>query len=388
MGLIANYNLRSMIVRKGTAAMTAMGIAMVVAVFVMTMAIAQGFRGALVASGSNENAILLRKGATSETVSAVLKPQLPLIESMPQVARTADGHALASPELVVIISLPRASDDHPANVPLRGVGPRAFEVRNTLQFVEGRRFTPGMREINVGKQAVARFKGLTLGSDVRFGGVAWKVVGIFTADDASFESEVWGDVDLMMPAFQRNGYQSVTVKLVDPSAFDSFQAAVGNDPRLDLKPNRERDYYERQSETTGTLIRIFAIFVTAILSIGAVFGAVNTMYAAVAYRTREIGTLRALGFSRLRIVTAFLAESVALALVGGVVGCIIALPVHGLSTGAMNMASFSELAFKFRITPALLAGGLLFSAVMGAVGGLLPALRAARIPVARALREI
>jgi putative ABC transport system permease protein len=388
MGLIANYNLRSMIVRKGTAAMTAMGIAMVVAVFIMTMAIAQGFRGALVASGSNENAILLRKGATSETVSAVLKPQLPLIESMPQVARTADGHALASPELVVIISLPRASDDRPANVPLRGVGPRAFEVRNTLRFVEGRRFTPGMREINVGKQAVARFKGLTLGSDVKFGGVSWKVVGIFTADDASFESEVWGDVDLMMPAFQRNGYQSVTVKLVDPSAFDSFQAAVGNDPRLDLKPNRERDYYEGQSETTGTLIRVFAIFVTAILSIGAVFGAVNTMYAAVAYRTREIGTLRALGFSRLRIVTAFLAESVALAVVGGVVGCIIALPVHGLSTGAMNMTSFSELAFKFRITPALLAGGLLFSAVMGAVGGLLPALRAARIPVARALREI
>jgi len=388
MGLIANYNLRSMIVRKGTAAMTAMGIAMVVAVFIMTMAIAQGFRGALVASGSNENAILLRKGATSETVSAVLKPQLPLIESMPQIARTADGHALASPELVVIISLPRASDDQPANVPLRGVGPRAFEVRNTLQFVEGRRFAPGMREINVGKQAAARFKGLTLGSDVKFGGVSWKVVGIFTADDASFESEVWGDVDLMMPAFQRNGYQSVTVKLVDPSAFDSFQAAVGNDPRLDLKPNRERDYYEGQSETTGTLIRVFAIFVTAILSIGAVFGAVNTMYAAVAYRTREIGTLRALGFSRLRIVTAFLAESVALALVGGVVGCIIALPVHGLSTGAMNMTSFSELAFKFRITPALLAGGLLFSAVMGAVGGLLPALRAARIPVARALREI
>jgi putative ABC transport system permease protein len=388
MGLIANYNLRSMIVRKGTAAMTAMGIAMVVAVFVMTMAIAQGFRGALVASGSNDNAILLRKGSTSETVSAVLKPQLPLIESMPQVARSADNHPLASPELVVIISLPRASDNQPANVPLRGVGPRAFEVRNTFQFVEGRRFTPGMREINVGKQAVVRFKGLTLGSDVRFGSAVWTVVGIFTADDASFESEVWGDVDLMMPAFQRNGYQSVTVKLVDPSAFESFQAAVGNDPRLDLKPDRERDYYEGQSATTGTLIRIFAIFVTAILSIGAVFGAVNTMYAAVAYRTREIGTLRALGFSRLRIVTAFLAESVALALIGGVIGCMIALPVHGLSTGAMNMTSFSELAFKFRITPGLLGGGLLFSAVMGAVGGLLPALRAARIPVARALREI
>jgi len=388
MGLIASYNLRSMIVRKGTAAMTAMGIAMVVAVFVMTMAIAQGFRGALVASGSNENAILLRKGATSETVSAVLRPQLAIIEALPQVARATDGHPLASPELVVIISLPRQSDNKPANVPLRGIGPRAFEIRNTLKFVEGRRLTPGMREINVGKQAVGRFKGLTLGSDVKFGNTAWKVVGVFTADDASFESEVWGDVELMMPAFQRGGYQSVTVKLVDPSAIDSLQAAVAADPRLDLKPQRERDYYDGQSETTGTLIRVFATFVTAILSIGAIFGAMNTMYAAVAYRTREIGTLRALGFSRLRIVAAFLAESVALAIVGGAIGCLIALPVHGLSTGAMNMTSFSELAFKFRITPGLLLGGMVFAAVMGAAGGLLPAIRAARIPVARALREI
>src|SRR5689334_1360323 len=176
MGLIANYNLRSMVVRKGTAAMTAGGIAMVVAVFVMTMAIAQGFRGALVASGSNENAILLRKGATSETVSAVLKSQLPLIEAMPQVARGADGRPLASPELVVIISLPRNSDGNPANVPVRGVGPKAFEVRNTIRFVEGRRFSPGTREINVGRQAVNRFRGVTLGSDVKFGSAAWKVV--------------------------------------------------------------------------------------------------------------------------------------------------------------------------------------------------------------------
>jgi putative ABC transport system permease protein len=388
MGLISSYNLRSMTVRKGTAAMTAMGIAMVVAVFVMTMAIAQGFQGALVSSGSNENAILLRKGATSETVSGVLRSQLPIIEALPQVARASDGHVLASPELVVIIALPRQSDNQPANVPVRGVGPLAYEIRNSLAFVEGRRFTPGTREINVGKQATVRFKGLTLGSEVKFGGASWKVVGVFTADDASFESEVWGDVDLMMPAFQRNGYQSVTVKLTDPSAFESFAAAIGGDPRLDLKPYPERDYYEEQSSTTSTLIRVFATFVTAILSIGAVFGAMNTMYAAVAYRTREIGTLRALGFSRVRIVSAFLAESVALAIVGGIIGCVLALPVHGLSTGAMNMTSFSELAFKFRITPGLLLNGLAFSAVMGAVGGLLPAIRAARIPVARALREI
>jgi putative ABC transport system permease protein len=388
MGLISNYNLRSMVVRKGTAAMTAMGIAMVVAVFVMTLAIAQGFRSTLVASGSPDNVIILRKGSTSENLSAVLKNQVPILENLPQIARGSDGRPLSSPELLVIISLPRVTDNQPANVPLRGVGPKAYEVRSTLKFVEGRRFTPGTREINVGKQALTRFKGLALGSDVKFGSTTWKVAGIFTAEDASFESEVWGDVDLMMPAFQRGGYQSVTAKLIDSSSFDSLDAAITADPRLDLKPQREPEYYAAQSATTTTLISVFATFVTVILSIGAVFGAMNTMYAAVAYRTREIGTLRALGFSRMRIVTAFLAESIALALVGGAIGCALALPVHGLSTGTMNMASFSELAFKFRITPGLLLGGLTFSALMGAVGGLLPAIRAARIPVARALREI
>jgi putative ABC transport system permease protein len=388
MGLISNYNLRSMVVRKATAAMTAGGVAMVVAVFVMTLAIAQGFRATLVASGSPQNAIVLRKGSTAETVSAVLRTDVPIVESLPQIARGADGHPLASSELVVIISLPRMTDDQPANVPVRGVGLKAFEVRDNLRIVEGRRFTPGTREINAGRLAVGRFKGLTLGSDVKFGSNTWKVVGIFTADDASFESEVWGDVDLMMPAFQRGGYQSMTVKLADPSMFDSFKAALAADPRVLLEPQREQDYYAEQSRVMTTVIRVFGTFVTLILSIGAMFGAMNTMYAAVAYRTREIGTLRALGFSRFRIITAFLAESIALAFVGGLLGCILALPVHGLSTGTTNFSSFSEVAFKFRITPALLAGGLVFAMVMGAIGGLLPAIRAARIPVARALREI
>ena len=214
MGLIASYNLRSMTVRKGTAAMTAMGIAMVVAVFVMTMAIAQGFNGALVASGSNENAILLRKGATSETVSGVLRSQLPLIEAMPQVARAPDGHVLASPELVVIIALPRVSDNQPANVPARGVGPLAFEIRNTMKFVEGRRFTPGTREINVGKQATVRFKGLTLGSNVKFGGSVWNVVGVFTMNGSAAESEIWCDSHILQGVYQRgNTYQTVLARL-------------------------------------------------------------------------------------------------------------------------------------------------------------------------------
>jgi len=355
MGLISSYNLRSMTVRKGTAAMTAMGIAMVVAVFVMTLAIAQGFRSTLVASGSPDNAIVLRKSATSETVSAVTRQELPLVEALPQIARDADRHPMASPELVVIIALPRTTNDQPANVPARGVGPKAFTIRDRIRFVEGRPLTPGLREINVGRLATQRFKGLTLGSEVRFANANWKVVGVFAADDASFES---------------------------------FQAAIAADPRLQLTAQREQDYYAEQSRVMTTVIRVFGTFVTLILSIGAMFGAMNTMYAAVAYRTREIGTLRALGFSQFTIVSAFLAESTALALVGGVVGCLLALPVHGLSTGTTNMASFSEVAFKFRITPALLGAGLVFAALMGAAGGLLPAIRAARIPVARALREI
>jgi putative ABC transport system permease protein len=362
---------------------------MVVAVFVMTLSIAQGFRATLVASGSPGNAIVLRKGSTSETTSAVRRSQLPLVSALPQVARGADGQPLVSAELLVIIALPRKTDGQIANVPVRGVGPRAFQVRDNVKFVEGRAFTPGTREINVGRLAVGRFEGVSMNSGVKFGGQTWTVVGIFTADDAAFESEVWGDAVLMLPAFEQNdAYQSVTVRLTDPGAFESYEAAVSADPRLTLRPQREQDYYSAQSQTLTTVLRVFGAFVTLILSIGAVFGAMNTMYAAVAYRTREIGTLRALGFSRGTIIIAFLAESVALALVGGVLGCLLALPVHGLSTGTTNFSSFTEVAFKFRITPLLLAGGIVFSAVMGLVGGFLPALRAARIPIARALREI
>jgi len=388
MGLISSYNLRSMIVRKGTAAMTAMGIAMVVAVFVMTLSIAQGFRSTLVASGQPDNVMVTRKSATSENVSAVLKPQVPILEAMPQVARGPDGQALVSPELVVIISLPRLTDNAPANVPLRGVGPKGFEVRNAVKMIAGRRFAPGAREINVGKQAVGRFKGLNLGDTVKFGNANWTIVGIFTADDASFESEVWGDVDLMMAAFQqRMAYQSATLKLTDPSAFESLQAAMAADPRLDLKAERERDYYEGQSATTSTLIRAFATFVTAILSIGAVFGAMNTMYAIVASRTREIGTLRALGFSRSAILFSFVVESVFLAVIGGLIGCLLAFPMHGFSTGTGQTQSFSEIAFNFRITPGIVLVGMTFAVVMGILGGLLPALRGARMPITSALRE-
>jgi putative ABC transport system permease protein len=388
MGLVGHYNLRSIFARKGTAAMTALGIAMVVATFVITLALAQGFRATLVSSGLPDNAIVLRQGSLSENVSMVPRDVVPLVETLPQIARDGEGRPLASPELLVIISRPRASDGQPANVPLRGVGPRAFDVRSAVHFIEGRRFQPGLSEIVVGRLAAERFEGLRLGSTIRFGNNTWTVVGIFAANDAAYESEVWGDVDLMLPAFQRPSYQSITVKLAGPAALDSFKAALESDNRLELGAQSERDYYASQSVLMTTMIRVLGSFVTLILSIGAMFGAMNTMYAAVAYRIREIGTLRALGFSRARIMSAFVAESVLLALVGGLVGCLIALPVHGISTGTTNWQSFSEVAFRFRITPALLAGGLAFAAIMGALGGLLPAIRAARVPIAQALREI
>jgi putative ABC transport system permease protein len=387
MGLIGHYNLRSMFVRKGTATMTALGIAMVVAVFVMTLALAQGFRATLIASGSPDNAIVLRKSATSESVSGFNRELLPIVQTLPQIARSGN-EPLVSPELVLAISLPRVTDGQDANVPVRGVGPHAFEIRDRVRFVEGRPFTRGLNEVNVGRLATGRFRGLGLGQPLKIGGRPWTIVGIFTADDASFESEIWGDVDLMAPAFQREGYQSITAKLANRDAFDAFQQAIDSDQRLRLSAQRENDYYAAQSQVMTTLIRVLGTFVTLILAIGAMFGAMNTMYAAVAYRIREIGTLRALGFSRGAILTAFIAESTALAVVGGIIGCLIALPLHGLSTGTTNMASFTEVAFKFRITPALLATGIAFAALMGALGGLLPAIRAARLPISQALREI
>ena len=388
MGLIGHYNLRSMFVRKGTALMTALGIAMVVAVFIMTLALAQGFRATLIASGSPENAIVLRKGATSESVSGFGQEVVPIVETLPQVARDAKGNALVSPELVLAIALPRLTDGEDANVPVRGVGPHAFEIRERLHFIEGRPFTRGLNEINVGQLATGRFRGLKLGEQLSIGGRPWTIVGIFAADDASFESEIWGDVELMNPAFQRQGYQSITVRLASADAFKPFAAAIAADQRLKLEAQREDDYYAAQSRIMTMVISVLGTFVTVILAIGAMFGAMNTMYAAVAHRIREVGTLRALGFSRASILLAFIVESTVLALIGGAIGCLIALPLHGMSTGTTNMASFTEVAFKFRITLLLLFGGVVFAGIMGAVGGLLPAIRAARLPISQALREI
>ena len=385
---ITAMNLRNLPQRVGTSLVVVVGIAGVVGVLVSVLAMAEGFRHTLASTGRADRVIMLRAGSDAELSSGVDRDQATLLASLPGVARDEAGRPQASAELVVMVDLPRKGESNPNNVPFRGVQRAAFTIRDEARLVEGRRFEPGVREVMVGRKAAGQFAGLAVGSRIGFRDSDWTVVGIFESGGDVHESEIWADAEVAMSAFRRTGYQSVTAKLTDPSAFPAFESAMAADPRLDLKPQREREYYEGQSATTSTLIRVFSTFVTAILSIGAVFGAMNTMYAAVAYRTREIGTLRALGFSRFRIVSAFLAESVALALVGGVVGCILALPVNGLSTGAMNMQSFSELAFKFRVTPGLIVGGMVFAAIMGAVGGLLPALRAARLPVAYSLREI
>jgi putative ABC transport system permease protein len=289
--------------------------------------------------------------------------------------------------VVVITARPKKGTNIPLNVTFRGVTPIAFNVRNNIKVVEGRSFTPGLYEVIVGKKIADRVSGVDIGSTISIQRKNWKVVGLFAADDSSFESEIWGDYDAMAPAIGRNGgCESLTVRLTNPSVLASLDKDLRANPQMQVQADSERKYYENLAGSIGTALIILASFVAIVMGIGAVFGAMNTMYAIVSQRTREIGTLRALGFSRFSILISFVMESVLLALVGGVVGCLIALPMNGF-TAATGTNSFSELAFAFKVTPDLLMIGLGFAVIMGFVGGLLPAFRAARMPITRALRE-
>jgi len=289
--------------------------------------------------------------------------------------------------VVVITTRPKKGTNIPFNVTFRGVGPNAFKVRNAIKIVEGRSFTPGLFEVIVGKKIADRVDGLDVGSTVNIQRKNWKVVGQFTADDSSFESEIWGDYDAMAPAIGRNGgCESLTVRLTNRSVLASFDKDLRVNPQMQVQADSERQYYENLAGDTATALIILATFVAIVMGIGAVFGAMNTMYAIVSQRTREIGTLRALGFSRFSILFSFVLESVLLAMVGGLLGCLIALPMNGF-TAVTGTNAFSELAFAFKVTPQLLAIGLIFAVLMGVAGGLLPALRASRMPITRALRE-
>jgi putative ABC transport system permease protein len=380
------YNVRNLRVRWQVTLLAVFGIALVVAVFVVLSAMANGFRVALRATGRADNALVVQKGSQSELTSGIPRAQASALVVDARVARGKDGQPLASPEIVVIANLPRRTDGTPTNVTVRGVTLRAFEVRGGIRIARGRVFTPGLYEIVVGERTAERF-GLDVGAHVKLQRREWDVVGVFASEGSGFESEIWGDVDAMGPAFQRTGgYQSLALRLSDPRALEAFRQEVEANPQYQLQVEQERAYYDKQAGPVANALLGLAGFVAVVMGIGAVFGAMNTMYAIVAARTREIGTLRALGFSRRAILLTFVTESVFLALVGGAIGCALALPANGITT-ATGGANFSEVAFAFRITSGSLAAGLVFAVAMGFFGGFLPALRAARLPITVALRS-
>lgn len=387
MALPITYNVRNLFIRWKVTLLAIFGIGLVVIVFVALLSMASGFQLALSSTGSTQNAIVTQQGSASELTSGFTTEQANLISVDSRVARGKDGKPLASPEMVIVVNLPSRKTGLPTNVTVRAVTQRAFQVRNEIKIVQGRNFTPGLYEIVAGKRIQERINGLEVGSKTKIQKREFTVVGLFTADNSSFESEIWGDLDAMGPAFNRGGGQnSLTVRLADPKSLDTFNADIKANPQFQLQMKQERQYYEDQAGPVSKALLGLAIFVSVVMGIGAVFGAMNTMYAIVAARTREIGTLRALGFSRFSILFAFVLEAVFLALVGGLIGCLLAFPVNGLTAGTGG-PNFSELAFAFAITPKDLLAGLIFAVTMGIIGGLLPAFRAAKLPITTALRE-
>lgn len=389
MSIPLTYNLRSLKARWTSTVVAVLGIAGTVGVFVAVLALARGFRATLVASGSPHNAIVRRAGATAEMESVVTLDQVHVIEDAPGVARGREG-PLVSPEVVVIAGFPLKSTGTDANVQVRGVSPKVLSVRDSVRLVRGRFFRPGLNELVVGRNVARSYAGFELGRTVRFGGGTWTVVGVFDSGGSAFDSELWCDADVLNQVYQRprNIFQSVTVRLASPAALTRFKDALTADPRVTVQVDRETDYYEKQSRLLTTLITVLGTIVALVMGVGAVFGALNTMYSAVAERGREIATLRALGFGSGAVALSFVFESLCLALIGGLLGCAAVLPLNGLVTGAMNWQTFSHLAFAFRITPLLLLSGLIFALLMGLAGGVPPAIRAARRPVAAALREL
>jgi len=386
---VTRFGLSTIPERRGASLATAFGICGVVAVFIGTLSIGQGFRQALTISGSPDTAIVMRGGADNEMVSFLSGEHTRLIADAAGVRRTAEG-PLTSAELFVVINLPKRTTGTDANVPLRGVQAAAFRVRDEVRLVEGRRFEPGRNEIIVGVGAAREFAGLELGADLRVGRNTWKVVGLFSANGGLAESEIWAEATVLQDAYQRgNSYQSVIARLDSPEALDELQAALAADPRLNVKALRQTDYYFEQSRVVYNLVTGLGSIIAGLMGIGAVFGALNTMYSAVSARTREIATLRALGFGRTSVVISVLIESLLLALAGGGLGGVLAyFAFDGFRAATMNWQSFSQVAFAFAVTPALLTKGVLYAAVIGLLGGLPPALRAARLPVSAGLREL
>ncbi len=371
--------------RWGASLVIVVGIAGVVAVLTAMLAMGEGFKATLNQTGSDDTAILLRAGSQAETNSVITRDQAPLIGALPGIAKGADGRPLASPELSQVINLVSKKDGSDVNVQFRGVGPAGWAIRPQLKLIAGRKFQPGLRELVVGRGAQQQFRGLEVGKQLKLANQQWTVVGVFASGDAH-DSELWADAEVLGPAYQRGAYQSMTVKLAGKTGFKQLKAALAADPRLKLDIDTTRNYYGKQSEQLAKLIKILGSVIGSIMAIGAIFGALNSMYAAVAGRAREIATLRALGFRGLPVVTAVMLETLLLALLGGLAGAAIAwagFNGHTVSTLGNN---FSQVVFQFRVSPELLWTGLKWALGIGLVGGLFPALRAARLPVTEALR--
>ncbi|MGZ5494613.1 MAG: ABC transporter permease [Thermoanaerobaculia bacterium] len=384
---LIEFNLRTLPRRKGAAAAAAFGIAGVVAVLVGVLSIGQGFKKTMQSTGAPDTAIVMRSGADSEMMSILGRDESKIVGDAPGVAR-AHGRAAVSPELFVVVNLPKRSTNTDANVPLRGVEPPAFDVHPEVHITQGRMFDWGKSEVIVGRGALAEFKGLERGSDLQFGQTRWRVVGIFDAKGSLPESEIWTDAAVLAPAYQRGStYQAIKVKLSSPGTYRQFKDALTSDPRLNVQVLRETEYYAAQSRMIVLLVTGLGGIISLLMGIGAVFGALNTMYTAVAARSREIATLQALGFSSSPVVISIVFESFLLALIGGTAGALIAwLAFDGYRAATMNWQTFSQVTFAFDVNPALLASGVLYALLIGFIGGLLPAIRAARLPLATALR--
>jgi putative ABC transport system permease protein len=386
---VTHVNLRSIPERKGAVLAATVGIAGVVAVFVGVLSIAEGFRAAMKVSGSQDVAIVLRNGADSEMTSGLGRDEARLVSDAPGIARNTDG-PIASAELFVIINLPKRSTGTDANVPFRGVGSQAMEVRGDIKIIQGRKWETGRNEVIVGAGAARAFAGLEVGKKLRIGQNDWEVVGIFSGGGGAAESELWTDAAVLQPAYHRgDSYQSVYAKLASPAAFDQFKDALTTNPQLKVKVVRQTEFLADQSSMLTKFIQTIGFFIATMMALGAIFGALNTMYSAVSARTREIATLRALGFGAGPVVLSILLESLALAIVGGGVGALAAyLAFNGFEASTINWQSFSQIAFAFKVTPALLVSGIVWATVIGLIGGLFPAIRAARLPIAAALREL
>jgi len=388
---ITLINLLTLPQRVGTSLVVVIGIAGVVGVLVSVLAMGEGFRHTLASTGRNDRVIMLRSGSDSEVTSGVPREQAALLAGLPGIARDAGGRPLVSAEVVVMVDLPRRGQTHPNNVPFRGVQPAAFAIRDEVRIVEGRRFERGVREVIVGRKASQQFEGLGVGSRIAFRDTDWTVVGVFETGGDVHESEVWADAEVAVSAYRRQGYQSLTATLADASdsGLAAFREVVARDRRFAISVLREPEYYAKQAKVLSWLIGVLGYTVAAFMAIGATFGALNCMYTAIASRQVEIATLRAIGFGGLPVVVSVMTEALLLALIGGMVGGALAyVYCDGASLSTLNFNTFSQVGFAFRVTPGLLARGLAWALVIGVAGGLLPALRAARLPVTVALRTL